>query len=104
MALYAEISLRADSGITQVDIEVDEVRHGLHLELWRRTSIVGITAEQEASQAEQWLHDVLSALLGRLGGEVLVLTAPDEPAAARPAETTLDLGELDRDEPPAPIS
>lgn len=93
MALYAEITLRANSGITEVGIEVDNVTLGLHQELWRRTSLVGITADQDVSQAEQWLHDVLSALLGRLGGEVLVLTAEDDdsptgpmPAAAAPEQ------------------
>lgn len=96
MRLYAELSLQAVDLKTRVDIGLDHVHNGVHDELWRRSTIIDISAYQTPELSETWLRVVLRALLDQLSPDVVVVQAEEleQQAAGEHPYTARDVGSL----------
>jgi hypothetical protein len=70
MALYAEITLSAWLGQTRINVEVDEVRDGLHEQVWHHSFLADVGAHSSLSDAFTWLHVALRPVLAYISEQL----------------------------------
>jgi hypothetical protein len=87
MALYAELALYAFLGETTVTIQLDDVRGGLHDELWRHSITMDLGPDNDPATARTWLCAALEVLTAHLRGELVV----DQNGGLAAADDTFEL-------------
>lgn len=95
MALTVDVTLRSRGGVTVIDVEVSQIHTTWYRTVWDLRTFLDQPEPDDAEQPQAWLCVALRHLLDRLDCDLVVDQADEGAAAATPAETTLDLGELE---------
>jgi hypothetical protein len=63
MAFHAEFTLSSWLGQTRIDVEVDNVRDGLHEQVWHHSFVADVSAHDSVMDVFPWLHTALRPVL-----------------------------------------